>query len=268
MERVFAWFRNVANRLQYLYNEWENFVGGRMNKSFFKGMATMCAIFVLLNLLASFAHILQATEFNGKIFVNNKLVKPKNSSGEDITPLAYKGAVYLPVRAISEALNVPISWDGDKRHVYIGRADNAVEPAEWLLGSKGELFNYYGVWEFNDNTKEFKDSVEQTYSANRSVYLPEINTETVYLEYNLNGKYRKLTGVFSKFYEERSSKVPVTMTIYLDDAQAYTTTIKDGSHPIELDLNIEGKTTLRIEISSDDRYGYSSFFLSNFGLWP
>lgn len=239
-----------------------------MNKSFFKGMATMCAIFVLLNLLATFAQVLQVTEFNGKIFVNDKLLKLKNAVGEDIIPLAYNGSVYLPLRSISNALEIPISWDGENRHVYIGRADHAVAPADWLLTSKSQLFNYYGVWEFNDTSKEFKDTLGRTYSADKSVHIPEINTEVVYLEYNLDNKYRKLTGVFSKFHEERASKTPVTMTIYLDSKQAYTTTIKDGSYPIELNLNVENAKTMRIEIVSENRYGYGQFFLSDFGLWP
>ena len=55
----------------------------------------------------------------------------KDSDGITIYPLNYNGTTYLPIRAISNLMNVPIEWDGTAKKISLGDGENPVaeEPA-------------------------------------------------------------------------------------------------------------------------------------------
>jgi len=63
---------------------------------------------------------LNATYSNIKIYVDGKLIDPKDVNGVRVEPFIISGTTYLPVRAISEALGKDVEWDGDEKTVYIG----------------------------------------------------------------------------------------------------------------------------------------------------
>ncbi|MEF3305377.1 hypothetical protein [Paenibacillus sp. GYB003] len=54
------------------------------------------------------------------IVVNNADFKPVDDEGNRLYPITYNDSTYLPVRAISEALKVPIDYDGTNNRVLIG----------------------------------------------------------------------------------------------------------------------------------------------------
>jgi len=43
-----------------------------------------------------------------------------DSNGETVYPIMYKGTTYLPLRALSNMLGVPITWEGSTRTVSLG----------------------------------------------------------------------------------------------------------------------------------------------------
>ena len=43
-----------------------------------------------------------------------------NVSGEEVHPILYNGTTYLPVRAVANALDQAVAWDGASYSVYIG----------------------------------------------------------------------------------------------------------------------------------------------------
>lgn len=53
------------------------------------------------------------------ISVNDKDFKPVDDKGNALHPITYNNATYLPVRAVSEALDVSISYDQAAKRVYI-----------------------------------------------------------------------------------------------------------------------------------------------------
>lgn len=55
-----------------------------------------------------------------KFKLNGSDFLPKDSSGNYIKPIFYKGSNYLPVRTIAEALNTPIDYDGKTKTIWIG----------------------------------------------------------------------------------------------------------------------------------------------------
>ncbi len=54
---------------------------------------------------------------------------PLNTQQQPIHPVVIDGASYLPVRALSDALQVPIDWDPDTRTILIGESPAQTEPA-------------------------------------------------------------------------------------------------------------------------------------------
>ena len=55
-----------------------------------------------------------------KVYVNDKLIVPTDVNGKTVDVLLYKGTTYLPVRAVANALDQAVAWDGASYSVYIG----------------------------------------------------------------------------------------------------------------------------------------------------
>lgn len=54
-----------------------------------------------------------------KIYVDQKLMTPRDVKGNAVEPFVSNGTTYVPIRAVSEALGSKVSWDGLSSSVYI-----------------------------------------------------------------------------------------------------------------------------------------------------
>lgn len=63
-----------------------------------------------------------------KFNVNGNAWTPKAANGTTLTPIMYNGSLYLPVRAIGDALGVKVDWKADTRTVILG--ENAAPKEE------------------------------------------------------------------------------------------------------------------------------------------
>ncbi len=59
------------------------------------------------------------TEGISIIIDGNKLI-PKDANGNVVEPMIYNGTTYLPVRAVANAFDKNVSWDGNTQTVYLG----------------------------------------------------------------------------------------------------------------------------------------------------
>ena len=115
--------------MTYIENvsHYENFKpGGQckvINKDILKGYV-LGAISVAVLGSTVFAAPVQKTitaAYNDiKIYVDGALVQPKDASGKTVEPFISGGTTYLPVRAVGEAFNKEVKWDGDTNSVFIG----------------------------------------------------------------------------------------------------------------------------------------------------
>jgi hypothetical protein len=55
-----------------------------------------------------------------KVYIDDKLMTLKDVNGNVVEPFISNGTTYVPIRAISEALNKSVSWDGKTNSVFIG----------------------------------------------------------------------------------------------------------------------------------------------------
>jgi hypothetical protein len=65
-----------------------------------------------------------------KFTVNGVSWSPKDANGNKISPLVYNGSTYLPAKAVGEAMNASVLWNGSSKTVAIttSGSENAGEP--------------------------------------------------------------------------------------------------------------------------------------------
>ena len=54
------------------------------------------------------------------VYVDDQKLNPGDANGNSVEPMLYNGTTYLPICAVSAALNVPIAWDGTTSSAYLG----------------------------------------------------------------------------------------------------------------------------------------------------
>lgn len=57
---------------------------------------------------------------NIKVYIDNVLTEMKDPNGKTVEPFIYDGTTYVPLRAVSEALNKEVVWDNNTKSIYIG----------------------------------------------------------------------------------------------------------------------------------------------------
>ena len=89
-------------------------------KGFAAGIITTGIISVSLSAFAGTVEKQIKVVYNDiKISINGKQITPKDANGNTVEPFSYNGTVYLPVRAISQALGSSVSWNADTNTVSI-----------------------------------------------------------------------------------------------------------------------------------------------------
>lgn len=62
---------------------------------------------------------------NIKITLNGKEVQPTDADGAYVEPFIINGTTYLPVRAVANALNINVDWNGTTKTVILSNALSA-----------------------------------------------------------------------------------------------------------------------------------------------
>ena len=64
------------------------------------------------------------------VVYNGEAQSMKDAEGNPVYPILYNGTTYLPVRAVSGMLGLPVDWIGDTRTVVLGAVD--IQPRSFL----------------------------------------------------------------------------------------------------------------------------------------
>ena len=82
--------------------------------------------------------------------------------------------------------------------------------------------------------------------------------------YNLNKAYTTFTGTVFIPKESRYTGYSISLAIYLDEELIYYTEgITEETAPINLELDVTGKTTMRIVTANSGRYSYGYLYFTN-----
>lgn len=74
--------------------------------------------------------------------LNGEVWQPKDTDGAPMSAIHYDGSNYLPVRAIAEAMKIPINFDPENQIIYIGSKPAAKTP---IFAMPMEIDNIYAI---------------------------------------------------------------------------------------------------------------------------
>ncbi|MDR0424251.1 MAG: copper amine oxidase N-terminal domain-containing protein [Clostridiales Family XIII bacterium] len=209
-------------------------------KGIFIGMAAACLICgAIATVHASIGtYQINATYSNVKIYVEGKLIDPRDANGVYVEPFIVNGTTYLPVRAVSEALGYDVEWDGDTRSVYVGKPPeyvrNAPQPdtsgdglKEWLdekgLELAGVFREFFGEdVKVNMAAEDSKLVLEISKSTDPGLPFEERarrETEFVQSMIGMEGDYQQMLELIRADIGRKG----ITMTVrhYFNDALVY-----------------------------------------------
>lgn len=91
------------------------------------------------------------------IYVNDQKIEPKDANGNPVEVFVYNGTTYLPIRAIGNALDIPVAYDGATTSAYMGNRFNTMSKFNFQCGGINfPMPSYYNLGEestANDTTR-------------------------------------------------------------------------------------------------------------------
>lgn len=184
------------------------------------------------------------------IYVDDEKLNPTDANGNAVEVFVYNGTTYLPVRAVSDALDVPVQWDGKTSSVYLGK--HSSEKMAVLLAN----LDYFTGKSLS--LKNLKDNLGNEHPQSLNT-----NFNNTYL---LNGQYSAISGTLFQVYEYRSKYIETTLNIYGDGELLYTATVTQGVQPIDFKVDLTGVLELRLELAGNSVM-YDAGALADLGLW-
>lgn len=121
------------------------------------------------------------------IKLNGQAQSMYDAKGTKIYPISYKGTTYVPIRAVSNMLDVDITWDGGNNAILLGNTGTAKDFIEEFKPYDG--LNTYMRRLISDGKKaEIAGKTYDHYIGGSSMLGSDFH-----LYYDLGGKYKTLT---------------------------------------------------------------------------
>lgn len=175
-----------------------------------------------------------------KIVIDGKKINPTDANGKAVEPIIYNGTTYLPVRAVANALEKAVYWDGRNYTVYLGQMDGELEYPTEELSTDGNIGDYWY------DTSDLKDNLGNIYSRGIDSY-SERTFEKI-----LNMKYSRFKGTFY-VQNGTNSNGTVQFSVKTDGKTVYTSPeITKTSQPIDFDIDVTGCYDFEIVCTGSD----------------
>ncbi len=188
---------------------------------------------------------------NIKVVIDGKQADLKDVNGNAVDPFIIDGTTYLPVRAVANALDKAVSWDGATQTVYIGKNEQIEQPSVWLNDLEtltGEIVKNtidnieFGGNEYNNILTSNTGDVYQNYLYSQKD--GDNKNDTSYL---LNYKYSRFNGTFYLAKDHKDYPHLNRIVVYGDDKVIYTSNaITSGDKPIDFDIDVSNIGMLKI----------------------
>ncbi|MCC8079305.1 MAG: NPCBM/NEW2 domain-containing protein [Oscillospiraceae bacterium] len=184
------------------------------------------------------------------IYIDDVKLTPTDANGNPVDVFIYNGTTYLPVRAVSEALNQNVEWDGDTQSVFVGKHEADRTP----VMSLDNLDYFYASDLRGLSSKTVTDNLGNTHETMVIDYFYNNNCSLTYL---LNGQYSGLTGVYFLSYSDRSSTNTRTLTIYGDGNELWSGSVTAGVEPLDIDVDLTGVLEMQIVVTGGNSYTHA-----------
>lgn len=255
-----------------------------MNKDKLKGFAAGVAASLLVSAAvvpAVAAGVTKTAELyynNIKVVIEGKQADLKDALGNTVEPFAINGTTYLPVRAVANALDQAVSWDGKTQTVYIGASEEMEQPSVWLKDmdvfagnmlviNKSEV--EFGGQKYNDYLTDNAGNVYEN-----MIYFGGVPSAS----YIINGKYSNFKGTLYLAGGNKNYIGEQRIVVYGDDQMLYVSdSVCSGVMPIDFNVDISNVMVLKIVkqhkkgsswMDATLVTGYDSFaYIGNAGLF-
>lgn len=249
----------------------EHFTGGNNMKKFVVGFVTGAMIFSTAGAYAASNSKMIEVFYNvANIKINKTSSMPTDP---DAKPFVYNGTTFVPLRYISESLNLPVQWDGSTSTVSIGAME---QENEIYIGNGINVMNYHSPsasYATYYNGKRIEQDIHSDYKLNwqaldnagnkydNFVVVSCAHLDPGLIEFPLNAQYK---GFKTKLGVQNSYKTMNATTIievFVDDksVQKYTLTAGDLPKDIEIDVKNANKITFKYHNENDSLAGFGFF---------
>lgn len=195
------------------------------------------------------------------VYVDDQLIEPKDANGNPVEVFVYNGTTYLPIRAIGNALGLPVEWEGKSQSAYVGK-HKGDKPNVWLKDLDYFTGRSWGEYDGKDNL-----GVEHRAAITDNRW-SETNTSNTYL---INGQYSAISGTLFQKYDDRSKTdagYPTIFEIYGDDELLYSAEMYGGIKPIDFYVSLSGVLELRVCLHTKYANDYfNRTAIADCGLW-
>ncbi len=195
------------------------------------------------------------------VYVDDQLVEPKDANGNPVEVFVYNGTTYLPIRAIGNALGLPVEWEGKTQSAYVGK-HKGDKPNVWVKD-----LNYFtrkgtGFSVLDNDTDNLGNPHQESLTLNNYYYKDQSTSCT----YKINGQYSAISGTLYHRYAYRDENRTSTLKIYGDGECIYTISVNNEIEPIDFYVSLSGVLELKIVLSGDClNDGIAA--IADFGLW-
>ncbi|BBI30895.1 stalk domain-containing protein [Cohnella abietis] len=158
--------------------------------------------------------------------------QPVDANGKIALPVTYNGTTYLPIRAISDAFNIPIQYEGKTKTIRLGESENV---SFYTSGIKPET----ATWTFQDIIDK-KQLVFGGKQYNGAFAMAASDTERYSLSIDLGRKYASLHLIIA-------GDKDLKFKLYNDKQQLLTRelTVKEGQVTV-YDIDLQGSKGITI----------------------
>lgn len=217
-----------------------------MDKKFITGFIAGAITFSSIGAFAAGGKVIE-------VFYNIKDIKIDNISQKPTQqPFSYNGTTFVPLRFIADQLGQPVKFDSKSQTIYIGQFDG-----EKVYLGDGEKHSDHDTtalsFEYSNGSKSVKDKLNKEHSKYLLLkYEPTMKEKpSAKFTFDLNKNYTKFFTTIGFTKDSGEIDKPIQVRIYADDKRIYAGQIERGKLPADINLDITGTVTLRIETDLD-----------------
>lgn len=235
-----------------------------MNK---KKIAAITAAILAFGASAAIAkdstEVITAVYRNIQLIVDGNNITPKDADGNVVEPFIYDGTTYLPVRAVANAFNKQVDWDGDNAYVFLG--GKVSKPKKQLnLWSRS-----YTACSNPNRTKSFEEK-----SSGYISYEPEYNGEEIvsdryfrtdYITYPINSLAKYISGEFyvSNSYGAESQEGVLKICNSNDKVLWTSPIMRKSTDPVSFKVNVENEIEVKLVFESTSSGSHNKLYIKN-----
>ncbi|WP_010252223.1 stalk domain-containing protein [Acetivibrio cellulolyticus] len=128
------------------------------------------------------------------IMINGQKLQAKDGNGKEVYPIIYNGSTYLPVRAVADAVKLPVDWDGKTQTVFLGSKNQGpTRLIDLQSTNKSGAFPIKSTMDKSILSIETGDVIKENVTYGFGLYADDITDSYNKVTFNLDNTFTKMT---------------------------------------------------------------------------